>query len=413
MIRLRFVPNPLAALFLAACRTAQSDRLLAPCDVRRHNPEPTTTHRDVVSARHLLFPFAIALLALLSAAVQAQRTDVEATNVYMAGPEVRPTGPIGGDLIAAAGRISLDHPVDGDAVLAAGSIDVRSRIGDDLRAAGGAVSLSGRVLGEALIAGGSIAFGPDAWVAGRAWLAGGEVAAAGRFDKGITIYARHILVLAQITGDVHLVAKTIEILPAAHIGGNVTYVSDTEIKVHPGARISGKIVRQPGTFPTLRLPGWPPFRPLLMAGLLAAGALLLALFPRFTASALRTVGASPLASLGLGTAIFFSVPPVIMLLIITIIGIPIALVLAGLYAAALLTGFLVAAFFVGERLLQVARRQTAAGYWMRVAALAVALLLLWLVRHVPYVGVFLILLALIIGLGAMLLQAFSSYAGRG
>lgn len=370
--------------------------------------------RMIVTAQRLLHPLAIALLAAsLSAAAWAQRGDEDTSNVYMTGPEVRPTAPINGDLVAAAGRISLEHPVEGDAVLVAGSIDLRARVGDDLRAAGGIVSLSGRVLGEALIAGGSIAIGPEAEVAGRAWLAGGDVALGGRFHHGVTAYARNILVLAEITGNVRLVGETIEILPAARISGTVTYVSNTEIKVHPGARVSGKIVREPGTFPVLRLPGWPPFRPLLMFGLLAAGALLLALFPRFTASALRTVGAAPLSSLGLGTAIFFSGPPVIVLLVITIIGIPIALVLAGIYAAALLAGFLVAAFFVGERLLQIARRQAATGYWARVAALAVALLLLWFVRHLPYAGGFLILLALVIGLGAMVLQAFSNYAERG
>ena len=365
------------------------------------------------------FPFrliAIGLLAALPGAAPAQRADKDVENAYMTGAEVEPPGPINGDLVAAAGRISLGHPVAGDAVLAAGSIEVRSRIGDDLRAAGGIVTLAGRIEGETLIAAGSIAFSPQSEAVGRAWLAGGEVAVAGRFHNGLTVYARNILVLGTIAGNVHLAGRTIEILPAARISGNVTYLSDNEIKVHPGALVTGRITREPGTFPPWRsrldLPGWPPFRPLLMSGLLAAGALLLALFPRFTASAAQSVGALPLKSLGLGTAIFFSVPPVVVLLVITIIGIPIALVLAGLYAAVLLAGFLVAASFVGERLAQFARRRPVTGFWGRVAALATALLLLWLVRHVPYVGGLLILLTLITGIGGMALQAVSNYARR-
>jgi len=102
-----------------------------------------------------------------------------------------------------------------------------------------------------------------------------------------------------------------------------------------------------------------------------------------------------------------------LLLVITIIGIPIALMLAGLYAVALLAGFLIAAFFVGERLLRLARRRAApGGYWARVGMLAVALVILWLIRHVPYVGGLLILAVLTIGLGAMALQAFSHYSTR-
>ncbi|HXV12135.1 MAG TPA: hypothetical protein VD839_15150 [Burkholderiales bacterium] len=337
----------------------------------------------------------------------------ESANVYMTGAEVRPTGPIHGDLVVAAGRISVDHAIGGDAVLAAGSIDVRGPIGGDLRIAGGFVTLTGRVRGEALAVAGSLAFGPDAEVGGRAWLAGGDVAIAGRFRHDVKVYARNILVIGQVSGDVHLFGATIEVLPSARIDGNLTYVSNTPIKIHSGARVAGKVIREPGRLPTLRLPGWPPFRPLLMFGLLAAGAVLLALFPRFTASAVQTVRASPLGSLGLGIAIFFSLPPVMLLLVITIIGIPIALMLAGLYAVALLAGFLIAAFFVGERLLRLAGRRAApGGYWARVGMLAVALIILWLVRHVPYVGGLLILAALTIGLGAMALQAFSHYSTR-
>jgi hypothetical protein len=357
----------------------------------------------------------LALLAglCLPALGQDPRNEEDSANVYMTGTEVRPTGPIHGDLVAAAGRISAEYPIDGDAVLAAGSIDVRGRIGEDLRVAGGFVTLAGPVHGEALVVAGSIAFGPDSDVGGRAWLAGGDVVVAGRFRREVKVYARNILVLGHVTGNVHFFGTTIELLPTARIDGNVTYVSNTPIRIHPGANVTGKVTREPGRLPTLRMPGWPPFRPLIMFGLLAAGALLLALFPRFTASTVQTVRGSPLGSLGLGTAIFFSLPPVILLLVISIIGIPIALVLAGVYAAALLAGFLMAAFFVGERLLQLARRRAAAaGYWARIGTLAIALLILWLVRHIPYAGGLLILLALVIGLGAMALQAFSRYATR-
>jgi hypothetical protein len=363
-------------------------------------------------------PLCLCSLALLAglclpALAQDPRDEQDSANVYMTGTEVRPTGPIHGDLVAAAGRISAEYPIDGDAVLAAGSIDVRGRIGEDLRVAGGFVTLTGPVQGEALIVAGSIAFGPDSDVGGRAWLAGGDVAVAGRFGRDVKVYARNILVLGHVAGDIHLYGTTIELLPTARIDGNVTYVSNTPIKIYPGATVTGSVTREPGRLPALRMPGWPPFRPLLMFGLLAAGALLLALFPRFTASTVQTVRGSPLGSLGLGTAIFFSLPPVILLLVISIVGIPIALVLAGVYAGALLAGFLMTACFVGERLLQLARRRTAAvGYWARVGTLAIALVILWLVRHIPYAGGLLILLALAIGLGAMALQAFSHYSTR-
>jgi hypothetical protein len=103
---------------------------------------------------------------------------------------------------------------------------------------------------------------------------------------------------------------------------------------------------------------------------------------------------------------------VILLLVITIIGIPIALALAAIYSMALLAGYLIIAFFIGDRLTGLLRKQPAAGTGWRAASLAAALLLLWLVHNLPYVGNLAILVALLAGLGAMVLQAFSSYTQR-
>jgi len=75
-------------------------------------------------------------------------------------------------------------------------------------------------------------------------------------------------------------------------------------------------------------------RPLLLCGLLVAGIVLFALFPRFTMTSSETLARAPIKSLGLGVALFFSVPPVVLLLVITIIGIPIAIAIwfvAGLW----------------------------------------------------------------------------------
>lgn len=367
----------------------------------------------------LLHASAIAVLSLLLSWPTAAAEDADSlvgSNVYLAGAGVRTDGPVDGDLIAAAGRINVNHAVSGDAVLAAGSIEVYGSIGDDLRAAGGVVSVSGRVGGEAVLAGGSLALGPDAEVGGRAWLAGNEVVIGGRMRNGLKVYGNKILVLGEVYGPVELAGERIEILASARILGDVAYSSGQQIKIDPGAQIAGKVTRTSDTFeiprPRLEIPGLPALRPLLLLGLLVAGMLLATLFPHFTQAAQQALAAAPLKSLGLGTAIFFSLPPVILLLVITIIGIPIAIALAAIYSMALLAGYLIIAFFIGGRLTGLLRKQPVAGTGGRAVSLAAALLLLWLVYSLPYVGNLVILVALLAGLGAMVLQAFSSYTGR-
>lgn len=386
-----------------------------------HMPHPHTRTASLRSVwQHLLQTGAAALLGALlawpAAAVEDDADGLPSSNVYLAGATVRTDGPVNGDLIAAAGRINVNHAVSGDAVLAAGSIEVYGNIGDDLRAAGGVVSVSGRVAGEAMLAGGSIALGPDAEVSGHIRLAGNDVVVGGRMRNGLKVYGNKILVLGEVYGPVELAGEQIEILGSARILGDITYSSNHQIKIDPGAKIAGTVTRVSDTFeiprPRLEIPGLPALRPLLLLGLLAAGLLLVALFPRFTQAALQAFGAAPLKSLGLGTAIFFSLPPVILLLVITIIGIPIALALAAIYSMALLAGYLIIAFFIGNRLLGLARKPAVSGFGWRAGSLAAALLLLWLVHTLPYIGNLAIFIALLAGLGAMVLQAFSNYSGR-
>ena len=383
---------------------------MAPRRSKRHNPVRQLHQPSVTDSRPLLILLPV-LLLFLPGLAPAEDEAGKRENMYLSGAEVRPAAPVTGDLVVAAGRTAIDHYVQGDAVLAAGSVDIRGSIGEDLRVAGGVINVAGKVGGETLIGGGSVTFGKGSELRGLAWIGAHDATIGGRFGSTLTVYARRIVVSARVVGDVRLVGETIEVLPDARIEGKLTYKSGKEIEVHPGATV-GAVVREPGTFPRFELPGAILFRPLLILGLLAVGALLLRLFPRFTTSALQTVDAAPLKSLGLGTAIFFSVPPVALLLVITIIGIPIALAAAALYAVALLVGYLVAASFLGDALLKAARKQASAGSWLRIAALAVALIVLWLVWNVPYAGPLLIALVTIVGLGAMVLQAFSNYSSN-
>jgi cytoskeletal protein CcmA (bactofilin family) len=351
---------------------------------------------------------AVALLCAINPAAAAE-------NLYLGGPDVKLEQRAQADLVAAAGRLSVDGGVEGDAVLAAGSIDVRSPVNDDLRAAGGIITLASSVKGETLVAGASVHVAPSADLAGRVWLAGNEVTIAGKLRGEVKAYGRTITISGDLQGPVSLSGERIEVLAPARIQGDVTYSSTHDIVIHPDARIAGKVVRQPGVFqmprPKMEIPGLAAARPLLLFGLLAAGVLLYAVFPRYTVNAAHTLGQAPLKSLGLGAAMFFSAPPIILLLVITIIGIPLALVVAALYAVSLLAAYLMAAFFVGERLLDLVGQSAASKPW-HVAALAVALVAFWLLRQIPYAGGMITLGALLFGLGALTLQAFTQYADR-
>lgn len=343
----------------------------------------------------------------------ADDADTQAGNVYMAGAEVRVDRPVNRDLVAAAGKIEVVEPIAGDAVFGAGALDVRASIGERLRAAGGVITVASTVHGDLLLVGGRIEVAPTAEIRGQTWIAGSRVSVSGRALSGLKLYGREIVIAGEVHGPLELSGRHIEVLSTARIHGDIEYSSSEQIKIDPAARISGQVNRATNTIdisnPLADIPILKALRPLLLAGLLAAGLLLYALFPGFTENASTLMREAPVRTLGLGTALFFSVPPVAVLLIITIIGIPVGILLGAFYAVALLAAYVVTCFFIGDALARTAR-QAPKSRRLRMALLMAGLTILWFATMLPYVGPLLLLLACVAGLGAIGLQAFSRYS---
>ncbi len=345
----------------------------------------------------------------------------ESANVYLSGSSVRPSGPVEGDLFAAGGNVNVDQPVKGDASLTGGQVSVNSAIGDDLRAAGGQVILNGKVGGEVLLAGGRINVDTNADVQGRLRAAGGNITLAGKYAKGVKAYGGNITLAGEVNGDAYLTGGTIEILPSAKINGNLNYTSREELKIDP-AQVSGAVKR---TAAPQEWRGWEQgghmrerswssrhgisFSPFLLLGLIAAAAVFILVFPNATRGAQQEVGTSPWASLGLGAAMLFTLPPVAILLMITVIGIPLAFALLALFPLLLLVGYLTTALYIGDRGATALKKDTASSTWMRIGFVALALLALALIRLIPFVGGLVVFAALLIGMGAWSLHLYHRY----
>jgi hypothetical protein len=106
------------------------------------------------------------------------------------------------------------------------------------------------------------------------------------------------------------------------------------------------------------------------------------------------------------------VPFVAVILLITIIGIPLALLVIPLYLLLLFMGWVTAALFLAQRGLALLRAGQPVTTGWRMAALFVALVVLSLLRHVPLVGGLIGFAALIAGIGALVSQAWSGRESR-
>jgi hypothetical protein len=273
------------------------------------------------------------------------------------------------EVSTAVGDVTVEGFVEGDVKSGMGDVEVNGEVGDDIKAGRGDVEVNGPV-GGGIEAG----FG-DVYVNDRV---GGDVDVGhGDVELGPE---------AQVLGDVTCGSGEIE--------GNTEAVQGTlatDVRLDRDHETDGFGI--PG------LVGW-----VFAAAAFAACSVLLAvLAPGPLLAAARRAEESPGWSLLFGVA---SVPAVVVLavvLAVSIVGIPLLLLLAPAYLALVFFGALVAAYFVGRRVV------FATGYYRRGNALAatVGALILAVAYLIPVVGGLLIYGLALLGTGASILALFS------
>ena len=358
-------------------------------------------------------------ISLASASASAS-TSTSSRNVYLAGGQVRTATAVEGDLFAAGGRVIVDQPVKGDAALAGGSVDVRAAVGDDLRVAAGSVIIESTVGGELLASAGSITLTSTARVASAASLFAGSVTIDGRIDGPLKVYAQKIVLNGEVIGDAHLAGEQIELGPTAKIGGALSYASADGLKQASGAFIGGATTREERRADRHgdrsdradrdhhwemqgSGPGWVGWVFGFVA-LLAFAAVFVLVFPVFAARAPDTLKASPWLALAVGFAALVAMPMLAVLLFITLLGIPLGMAVMALYPALLMTGYVVGVLFIA-RLAQTALGKGAPdSFAVTIGYFALALLLVFLVSMIPFIGALASAVVMLLGLGGVALE---------
>ncbi|MDO8653943.1 MAG: polymer-forming cytoskeletal protein [Undibacterium sp.] len=355
-----------------------------------------------------------------TAETHATTTSFISRNVFNAGSVVRPVTTVEGDFVAVGGKIIVDQYVKGDAALAAGSVNVRAPIGDDLRVAAADVILESAIGGELFAAAGSIALTKTARIATAVSLFAGDVTIDGNIDGPLKVHAKKIVLNGEVNGDARLVAEQIELGPTARISGILSYGTSSHLKLADGAIVGGAITREERNASArgedFEL-GWNRHREMsgpsrtvsafTFLALLSCATVFLLIFPTFSTRVSARISTSPWLVLMAGIGSLLSLPVLAVLLFITIFGIPLGIMLLGLYPVLLLTGYVMGVFFVSRRAQMAMRKDQYSSFATTIGFFSLALVLVMLFGYLPFVGTLLILLLTIAGAGACMLELFN------
>jgi cytoskeletal protein CcmA (bactofilin family) len=331
-------------------------------------------------------------------------------DLYITGGTVSIDGRVTGDVIAAGGDVNIAGQIGGSVQVLGGSIDIKGDIGGSLRVLGGDVTVSGDVGGDVVLAGGSFTLQSGGTVDGDVIVAGGDVDLLGPVGGDVRGNARNLTINAPVAGDVDVTVEDVRLLSKARIAGDFTYESRNEVSKADGAFVTGRTQHTEGSsyYPGDNLTSWlssPLFR--LLCGLIA-GLILVLLVPRGMAAVADAARLAPLTSLLIGLLLLFVVPILLVILAVTLVGIPMAVIGLFAYLTVLYLSQVFLGLAIGRLILPSSWDTRSRGY--NLLAMTIGVLILGGLRMIPlpFVSGVIALVTAILGLGAVAIAVRSS-----
>lgn len=240
--------------------------------------------------------------------------------------------------------------------------------------------------------------------AGDVFVLDGPVTVAGRVRGDLVVVSGGLTIRGRVDGDVFTVTDRARLIRRARVGGDLGYVEERPV-VGRRAKVGGDVKRlNPDKIAAplgagLAIGTWIA----VSVSIFVLGLLLLLLGPR-AADATHDAARTRLgASIGFGLLLFFGIPLLAVLALVTIVGIPLGagllLALLPLYAIGYTTG----AWLLGRRLLGPPRG--------RVVSFLAGLAILRVLALVPFLGGLVWFVATVFGLGALLVATRRARSG--
>jgi len=322
-----------------------------------------------------------------------------------AGTTVRMEGVINGDLLAFGRTVEVRGTVKGDLVSFAKRTVVSGTVEGSIYTFSESLDLDGQVAHSLYGFAQSLRVDDRGHVGEGILAAAGDVGLEGEVKRSVDILTSgNVDVSGSVGRDLTTSGVSLTLTNTARVGGNLIARVRQLQQVHiaDGATIAGKRDVQVRVRENrFARPRFYFHQAVWFAAAMLVGWLGLVLFPGFFRATTQAVGGGWL-SLGLGVGVLAGVPVAMIVIGITLIGIPISMMLLALYLVAIYLAQVWVGAFLGRILLK--SPGATKGDWL--LGLFVGLLILTIVRFIPYLGGLVHFGVICLGLGAFAAQLY-------
>jgi cytoskeletal protein CcmA (bactofilin family) len=332
--------------------------------------------------------------------------DVVSGNLLAASKNITVDGTVSGDVIAAAQSITINGRVEGDVLVAAQNIVVNGEVGGNIRVIGNSVTINSQVARNVNAFGSDVVIGKDSRIGWDVILVASSAQVKGIVTGALNSYVQNIIISGKVGKNVDIKTydknqtQKIIITKETIINGDLNYSSATYAEIESGASISGQTNYQaPVVQKKNAVSAWLWSRVFSILSLLLIGLIFLFITTKHTNNILRTLKIKPAKSFLVGAIIFLIIPPLVLVLAITIIGLPLAAILLSLWSAGIFLAKTMVAIFVGTLLIKdLMKKPQVPLFW----SLIFGTLIMSILFSLPVVGWIISLLTIWLGLGGFL-----------
>lgn len=352
------------------------------------------------------------------------------SDTYMAGETIALSDSISGNANIAGGEVSLGSTVAGDVQIAGGNVFVSGSIRDNLRVLGGDVNISGRINGTVTVVAGQLHLEKAAVIGGGLLVTGGTVVIDGTVNGMFKAYGSDVTVNGTVNGITEIRAENATV--NGIIGANATVTGESFV-LDETARFNGKLdywSRQGQRDLSANVKGAATFRDDLKytqheaaakgaAGMLAGITLfsvfsaafiigLLLFFTReFFKNAAKSLDKQPWMSLLIGFLYVVLTPVLFLILLLTFIGIPLAIAVLVMYLVSLYFSTVLSSMVFARWIeMKNKKKWNAVTIFFLTLGVFLVLKLLWVI---PFLGWLARCVLIMIGLGSVISMKHQVY----
>lgn len=333
--------------------------------------------------------------------VSLDKSTVVDGSYYATGQTVTVAGTVKGDVYCAGSSIVVSGTVEGDVLCAGQTVKVSGTVKGNVRVAGQVVTVDGTIAKNVSAFGQTVDIAKTAQIGQDLNGASSSATIDGKVGRDMTFAGSSVNILGMINRNVDATSENLTVNKGASVNGYVHYTSKNSAVIADGT-VKGKVEHTKATDDRRKDDGTVAVSSALymMFAFLLVALTLALVFPQFVDS----VGTTGQKRLGLsilsGVVFVFAAPMVVVLIALTVLGIPLAIILGFAWVLVLALSGPLAAYYLGKLLL----RNNSTNIVARMMAGAVILAILYVI---PVVNIIAGVITLVLGTGMLSLHALS------